>query len=118
MRRGEAIDHVPLPREKTRQRGTRDKGRCNSFFFLINRYIGSIYIGVVETLRIIPGICPHNPNRGFPNTPPWANTQWEEYGERVHSVAKCIALVAALKTFMRNFRKTHNGKRVQHISSG
>jgi len=53
----------------------------------------------------------------FSNTPPWANTAInscliktpknpvEKYGERIHSVARCIALVASLKTIMRNFWK-------------
>ena len=55
----------------------------------------------------------------FPNTPPWTNTAInscliktpknlvEKYEERVHSAARCIALVASLKTIIRNFWKTH-----------
>jgi hypothetical protein len=38
-------------------------------------------------------------------------TQWEKMEKREHSVTRCIALVASLKPSVRNFRKTHNGKK-------
>jgi hypothetical protein len=90
----------------------------------------SIYKDVIA-LRGIFGICPHNPSLGFLNTPPWANTATNtcliktpknpvgKYGERAHGDAYCICtLLPRYKPHVRNFRKTHKGKRVQQLSSG
>jgi hypothetical protein len=46
-------------------------------------------------------------------------TQWEKYGERVHSVPKYIVHVASLKTIYEKLQEnSYMGKRVQRMYSG
>jgi hypothetical protein len=69
------------------------------------------------------------PLLGFLNTPPWMNTVMTyassklrkpsgKNEKREHSVTRCIALVASLKTICEKLQENSMGKRVQRVSSG
>jgi hypothetical protein len=119
MRHEKVVDDLPHPFSVAHQMNTQEnKISWNSYLsFTIDGYR---FLYIVLTLQgyiwyeptIILGLCfPTLPLGRIPRSTHASlkllKTQWEKYGERVHSVARCIALVASLKTIMRNFWKTH-----------
>jgi hypothetical protein len=119
MRREKVVDDLLYPFPIAHQMNTQEnKISWNLYlYFIIDGYM---FFYIVLTLQgyiwyeptIIFGLCfptlflgqiPRSTHASLK----LLKTQWEKYGERVHSIARCIALVASLKTIMRNFWKTH-----------